>query len=489
MSAPILVWFRNDLRLTDHPALHQAEKKGVPVICLYVFDDEASGLWSMGTASRWWLHHSLIALRTDLRQLGSDLILRSGNTTEILIDIAVQTRVEEIYCSKQFEPRASAIERGLRQSLENKNITLHCFPGQLLHSPERLCTKIRKPYKVYTPFWRALTAAEIRTPKPAPTKLLMPEISLKSETVEDWNLLSNVSDWTEKLYEIWKPGEKSARQRLKAFIENSAATYHLDRDQPRQPNAVPGTSKLSPHLHFGEISPAECWHAASLKVVQNLAESKGLETFRKELAWRDFSYHLLHHTPSLPTQPFREQFVNFPWRAQSEIRDVQLKAWQNGNTGYPIVDAGMRELRTTGWMHNRVRMVVASFLTKHLLIPWQLGQAWFWDHLVDADLASNTAGWQWVSGCGADAAPYFRIFNPITQGQKFDPNGEYVRFWVPEIRIVPNKFIHTPWLCPEDILNVHEVKIGSTYPKPIVDHKQARIEALNAYKKIKSISH
>ncbi len=479
--APILVWFRNDLRLADQPALHQAAAEGLPVLPLYVLDDTAAGPWRIGGASRWWLHHSLDALKTDLQLMGSDLVLRRGDTVEIIAEIANQAGAARVYCSQQFEPWACALEQRLHDALAGDGITLRRFSGSLLHTPEAVRTKAGQPFQVYTPFWRALCATEIRTVRPAPSSLPAPAAWPESEALKDWRLLPAAPDWAGGLRETWQPGEVRARQKLDAFIESSAAAYHVDRDFPSQA----GTSKLSPHLHFGEISPAMCWHAAQAKAAESPAAAEGLEVFRKELAWREFSYHLLYHRPDLPDQPFRAQFARFPWQAPDETRATRLNVWQRGKTGYPIVDAGMRELWTTGWMHNRVRMIVASFLTKHMLIPWQEGEAWFWDCLVDADLASNAASWQWVSGCGADAAPYFRIFNPMTQGQKFDPKGVYVRRWVPEIAAIPDKYIHTPWSCPEDILSHCDIKIGLTYPPPIVDHKVGRERALAAYESIR----
>ena len=486
MTEPIIVWLRNDLRLSDNLALYQANKKGVPVLLLYVLDDEAAGTWRMGSASRWWLHYSLESLKTDLQKLGSDVILRRGSTVDVIIEISRQLGVKEIYCSKQFEPWARELEQILHQKLEEYGITLNCCAGQLLHAPGKLCTKIGKSFQVYTPFLRALTATDIRIPKPAPSNLLKFTRLPQSDTLKDWCLIPIAPDWAGGMRKAWQPGETGAQKRLNSFLEKSAATYHINRDRPKQPYCTASTSKLSPHLHFGEITPAICWHAAKLKAAQDPTHSEGLEIFLKELAWREFSYHLIYHSTDLPAEPFRKRFVSFPWQPPRKVRSTQLKAWQQGKTGYPIIDAGLRELWTTGWMHNRVRMIAASFLTKHLLIPWQQGQDWFWDCLVDANLASNSASWQWVSGCGADAAPYFRIFNPVIQGQKFDADGTYVRFWVPEIAKIPNKYIHTPWLCPKHMLDMYNIKIGVTYPLPIVDHKQARDRALEAYQFLKS---
>jgi len=482
MTAPIIVWLRNDLRLADHPALHQAAAEDVPVMPLYVLDEDTPGNWSLGGASRWWLHQSLTSLQTSMRHLGNDLILRRGEAAKTIAELVHQAGAAKVYCSRQFEPWAQKQEERVHTHLSSHGIELHRFAGSLLHEPDRLRTKSQQPFQVFTPFWRALSSQEIRVCRPEPLTLKPPLNWPESDPLESWELCPQEPDWAGGLRQMWQPGAGGAKQRLDAFLTGKADLYHHDRDRPD----LPGTSKLSPHLHFGEISPALCWHAALAKASETPSAAEGLSVFRKELAWREFSYHLLHHWPELPSAPFRKKFANFPWQSSNEIRNTHLQAWQQGSTGYPIVDAGMRELWRTGWMHNRVRMIVASFLTKHLLIPWQSGEAWFWDCLVDADLASNAASWQWVAGCGADAAPYFRIFNPITQGQKFDPDGSYVRYWVPEIAQVPTKHIHAPWLCPQDILDRCNVSIGRTYPSPIVDHKEARTRALASYEYVKN---
>ncbi|MEO0809786.1 MAG: deoxyribodipyrimidine photo-lyase [Pseudomonadota bacterium] len=482
MVAPIIVWFRNDLRLNDHPALYHAAIEQRPIIPLYILDNEAPGAWRRGGASRWWLHHSLASLQSNLRQRGTNLLLRRGNTSEIICSVARQTGADKVHCSRQFEPWARQLEHHLYERLAEDGVTLVRFTGSLLRDPEGVRTKSGQPFQVFTPFWRALSAQDIRNCRSQPPALLPPSEWPEGEALENWTLCPEKPDWAGGLRETWQPGESGARQQLDAFLATKAETYRYDRDRPD----LPGTSQLSPHLHFGEISPAACWHAALLKAAILPAAAEGLEVFRKEIAWREFSYHLLHNWPDLPSSSFRQQFAHFPWRPADESRAAHLQAWQQGRTGYPVVDAGMRELWETGWMHNRVRMITASFLTKHLLIPWQQGEAWFWDCLVDADLASNAASWQWVAGSGADAAPYFRIFNPITQGQKFDPHGDYVRRWVPEISALPDQYIHAPWQCPERILKHYKIKLDATYPLPIVDHKEARERALMAYEHIKA---
>ena len=474
---PVIVWFRQDLRLADQHALTAAVATGAPVIPVYILDDVSPGAWRMGGASRWWLNRSLAALDQSLRGLGSRLILRRGAADVALEVLAAGTGASMVTCQAAYEPWAAASEGRVHVQLAAKGIALKRFGGALLKRPEALRTKTGEPFKVYTPFWRALNAsAPPPLPEPAPSKLKSPVAWPASEDLSSWGLHPARPDWSKGLAANWAPGEAAARARLEVFLDGAMADYHDDRNRPSRA----GTSRLSPHLHFGEISPATCWHAAIAH--GEPTAGKGLETFLKELVWREFAAHLLGHWPELPEQPFKSSFTGFPWAENA----VGLAAWQHGRTGYPIVDAGMRELWHTGWMHNRVRMVVASFLIKDLLIPWQSGQAWFWDTLVDADLASNAASWQWVAGCGADAAPYFRIFNPVTQGVTFDADGTYVRRWVPELAKLPAAHIHAPWMAPELELVAAGVRLGETYPRPIVAHAEARTRALAALKSLKA---
>ena len=478
MTEPVtIVLFRNDLRVTDHPALSAAAQTG-RVFPLYVLDDTAAGVWKPGGASRWWLHHSLESLSHTLSGLGTRLILRCGDTIDIVRRIARDAGAQAVFASRAFEPWAAQLEAQLYDALNEDGITFKRFAGTLVHDPDQIRTKAGDPYKVYTPFWRALAATGLRSPAPAPDKLGCGAGDIESDTLEDWRLLPTNPDWAGGLRETWTPGEAGARARLDTFLKDAVADYHTNRDRPDRAM----TSRLSPHLRFGEISPAACWRAAQAQAAANSAAAKGAEKFIKEIAWREFSYHLLHNWPSLPVAPFRAEFADFGWREAP----VDLEHWQRGRTGYPIVDAGMRELWATGWMHNRVRMIVASFLTKDLLIPWQLGEAWFWDCLVDADLASNAASWQWVAGCGADAAPYFRIFNPVTQGRKFDPEALYVKRWVPELGDMPPDAAHAPWEASSDVLTGAGVELGKTYREPIIDHAAARTEALARYKTLKN---
>lgn len=477
-SKPILVWFRRDLRLADHAALSAAVAGDGPVVPVFVLDDEAAGPWRAGGASRWWLHGSLEALARSCADRGAQLILRRGRTADVLDELAGEVGAETVHCSRAYEPWAATLELAVRDRLAARDVTLKRFAGTLLHAPDDLKTKAGGPFKVYTPFWRAFReAVSPGRPLAAPAKLRGVRSRIASDDLAAWALRPTRPDWAAGLAEAWTPGEEGAQARLSDFLDEGLADYATQRNRPD----VVGTSRLSPHLAFGEIGPRQCWSAAKAAGGGKRGVDTGLETFLKELAWREFSAHLLHHWPDLPEAPFRPEFAAFRWRRD----DTQLKAWQAGRTGYPIVDAGMRELWATGWMHNRVRMITASFLIKDLLLPWQAGEAWFWDTLVDADLANNAASWQWVAGSGADAAPYFRIFNPVTQGETFDPDGAYVRRWVPELARLPAKSIHAPWLAPRPVLAEAGVEIGTTYPAPIVDHGAARRAALDAFAALK----
>ena len=477
-ASPVIIWFRQDLRLGDHPALRAAISTGNPVIPVYIFDDETPGDWSIASASRWWLHHSLESLSEALKSLGSRLVLRHGGFADELSALAEETGATAVYCSRAYEPWATRLEHNLKQQLQKVDCELKRYPGTLLIEPEDIETKSGGPFKVYTPFWKALCAQRDESkPLPAPQSIDAPGTWPASDKLKEWKLLPTKPDWAGGMRETWQPGEAAAIERLNDFLDEDINQYAANRN-------IPGkacTSRLSPHLHFGEISPRRVWHAVKHRT-QSGSLSKGAETYLKELVWREFSYHLLFHFPHLPEKPFRPEYAAYPWSKSNK----NLEAWQRGQTGYPIVDAGMRELWHTGWMHNRVRMIVASFLIKHLRIPWQDGEAWFWDTLVDADLANNSASWQWVAGSGADAAPYFRIFNPMKQGADYDADGAYVRRWVPEIAKLPDKHLHAPWEAPEEILNEAGIKIGKTYPGPLVDHSEARKAAMAGYEAVKS---
>ncbi len=480
-TRPIVVWFRNDLRTFDQPALSDAAESGCPLVPIYILDEAAPAAAALGGASRWWLHHSLEALGQALAELGAPLILRRGASCDILAKLVCETNAQAVYCSRAFEPWAQDQERELDTVLRRRGGALRRFAGTLLHEPQRVMTRSGTPFKIYTPFWRTLSGLPMRACRPRPTALQSLKTPPPSDDLNSWNLRPTAPDWAGGLRAAWSPGEAAGQSRLAAFIATDVAAYNALRDRPDRQ----ATSRLSPHLHFGEISAAQCWHAAQTAACAAPSAAAGVETFCKELVWREFAYHLLYHHPQMPDRALRSGFDGFPWRPDNAERAQALRAWQQGRTGYPIVDAGMRELWATGWMHNRVRMIAASFLTKHLLIPWQRGAAWFWDCLVDADLASNSAGWQWVAGSGTDAAPYFRIFNPVTQGRKFDPDGTYVKRWVPELRDVPARHVHAPWLCDDGVLGQAGVVLGATYPQPMVDHAGARSRALHAYEQIK----
>jgi deoxyribodipyrimidine photo-lyase len=456
-TKPIIAWFRQDLRLGDNPALVFAVKSGQPVICLYVLDDETSGDWKMGGASRWWLHHSLTALGAALEKKGGGLILRQGDAAKIIRTVAKETGADAIVWNRCYEPFAVERDDKLKAELTAAGIAVESFNGALLAEPWEIKTGGGTPFRVYTPFWKALRAQIAPgTPLQAPHKLSFHR-GVKSETLKEWKLLPKKPDWSKGF--DWTPGEKAAHDTLYGFLDD-IADYGTARDIPGKD----GTSRLSPHLHFGEITPRQVWHA-----VRSHSRAPGAEKFLGEIGWREFNHQLLFHHPHLPDRAYDERFTKLKWR-QSE---KDFTAWTRGLTGVPIVDAGMRQLWQTGWMHNRVRMIVASFLVKHLLIDWRRGERWFWDTLVDADLANNAANWQWVAGSGADAAPFFRIFNPILQGRKFDPAGAYVRRFVPELAQVPDKFIHRPWELAQP---------PAGYPAPIVDLAKGRDRALAAFR-------
>ena len=476
---PVLLWFRQDLRLADHPALLAAVRSGQPVLPVYVLDDESAGAWAMGGASRWWLGTSLPRLASDLEALGSRLLVRRGRIVEEIVRLAVEVRASSVFFSRAFEPWAAQLEPRLKAALAAEGVETHRFAGTLLVEPEAVRTQAGEPFRVYSPFARAVDAlGPMRRPAPRPDAIRPPSRWLSSLDVASLGLLPTRPDWAGGLREAWTPGEAGAAARLEAFAAGPIRRYKDLRDRPDQA----GTSRLSPHLHFGEISPAQCWQAAARAEEADPKAAAGVAKFQRELLWREFSYHLLHQFPELPEAPFRPEFARFPWAPHQ----AALAAWQQGRTGYPIVDAGMRELWATGYMHNRVRMIAASFLVKDLLVPWQDGEAWFWDTLVDADLASNAASWQWVAGCGADAAPYFRIFNPVKQGLTFDPEGAYVRRYVPELARLPSAHVHAPFEAPAAVLAAAGVELGVTYPRPIVDHAVARRIALEAFARIKA---
>lgn len=468
-----LVWFRQDLRLTDNPALREAAAKG-RIIPLFILEDPASSgdPHPLGGASRWWLHHSLARLCEAL----PGLTLLQGDPRALLPQLAEETGAEAVYWNRCYEPHAIARDSDIKADLKAKGIEVRSFKASLLYEPFELKTKTGGPYKVYSPFWRAAQELEIAPPLEKPATIEIAS-GCSGGSLEHFGLLPRRPDWAKGWDDIWTPGEEGAAERLSAFLKTGLKGYGSLRNRPDLPNV----SRLSAHLHFGDISPRQVWHETLRHMEAHPDQEKDGWKFLSELAWREFSYHLLYHFPKLPEENWKPAFDAYPWRESEE----DLKAWQRGQTGYPIVDAGMRELWQTGWMHNRVRMIVASFLIKHLRLHWHHGEEWFRDTLVDADLANNSASWQWVAGSGADAAPYFRIFNPMTQGEKFDPEGDYVRKWVPELAKLDTAYLHAPFDAPEAALRKAGVELGKSYPKPIVDHAKARQAALDGYEAVK----
>lgn len=473
-TPPVIVWFRKDLRTDDNAALAAAAQTERQVVALYIREPEATGTGPLGAAQAWWLHHSLMSLGKALEKLGTPLILRSGAAHAVLDGLIEETGADTVYWNRRHDPTGIAIDTDIKAALKNRGIAAKSFAGQLLHDPTRLMTGEKKPYRVYTPFWKALEReGEPHEPIDAPEKLRSLPKAPKSETLDDWALLPTKPNWATAFTDVWTPGEDAARERLEDFVDGAIDGYKADRDHP----AIDATSMLSPHLALGEISPARIWHATrGLK-----APTQDVIHFRKELAWREFCHHLHFHFPKLAEKNWNERFDDFPWEASAKT----FTLWTQGMTGYPIVDAGMRQLWKHGWMHNRVRMITASFLIKHLMIDWRHGEKWFRDTLVDADAASNAANWQWVAGSGADASPFFRIFNPILQGEKFDPDGTYVRSFVPELEALDAAWIHKPFDAPDSALKKAGLELGKTYPKPIVDHGKARERALAAFKSLK----
>jgi len=481
-ASPTILWFRLDLRLADNAALAAALARGGAVIPVYILDEQGEGRWRPGEASRWWLHHSLAALEAALRKRGSRLILRRGESGVVLKTLARETGAGAVYWNRRYEPAGIERDATVEAELAVAGVEAKSFNSALLFEPQSIANKQGRAFQVFTPFWRHCLT------RPVPDEIAVPGGRFpapgrwpRSFVFGELGLRSAVS-WDARLREAWLPGEAGALKRLRGFLARHLSDY----DQRREVPGMVGTSLLSPHLHFGEIGPRQIWAAVRALSQESgvFPASRGARRFLTEIGWREFACHLLYHFPHTPERPLRSDFLRFPWA--KDAGGAKLLAWQRGRTGYPIVDAGMRQLWATGWMHNRVRMIAASFLVKHLRLAWTHGAAWFWDTLFDADLASNTLGWQWSAGCGADAAPYFRIFNPVLQGRKFDADGDYVRRWVPELAQLPAEFIHEPWAAPEAELARAGVTLGETYPRPIVDHATARQEALAAWQSLRT---
>jgi deoxyribodipyrimidine photo-lyase len=477
LTKKIIVWFRQDLRIADNPALSLAVDNGT-IIPVFILDDDAPEHALLGGASKWWLHHSLLSLSNSL---SNRLVIRRGNPLAILTELAKAYSADSVVWNRLYEPWQRERDENIKLELKKLGINAKSLNGSLLWEPMTVLKKDETPYKVFTPYYRkgCLTRQAPRFPLAKPTVMhIADDVNFSLVELTSLKLIPKI-EWYKEIEAQWQPGEEGASNKLQRFINEAATSYQEARNVP----AVKGTSLLSPHLHFGEVSPNQAWYAIQ-GAFDNAFDNKDLDVYLSELGWREFSYYLLFHWPEIQHKNFNAKFDFFRWRTSPE----DLKAWQFGNTGVPMIDAGMRELYQTGYMHNRVRMVVGSFLVKNLLIDWREGERWFWDTLLDADMASNSAGWQWVAGSGADAAPFFRIFNPILQGEKFDKDGEYVKKYCPELKRLPNKFVHKPWEAPPEILKACGVELGKNYPMPIVDLKISRTRALDALAQLKVIA-
>lgn len=476
---PTIVWFRNDLRLEDNAALALAIKRGLPVIPLYIFAPEEESPWSPGGAARWWQHHAIRDLDGQLRARGSRLIVRcpgeGQESLDVLQELAREAGVEAVFWNRCYEPAIIQRDAVIKKALCRQGLHVESANSAMLFEPHEIENKSGKPFQVFTPMWRHYRTLKMPGVVKTPLHSLVSSKEWpKTESIESLKLLPR-SPWDKGLTDHWgNPSRKICRGHLRKFIQSRAEEYPSQRDLP----AEPGTAQLSAYLHFGQVGPREVWR--DFAEASNFSENFSTGIMR-QLIWREFAHHLLFHFPHSPLKPLRPEYELFPWEPEERF----LNAWKRGETGFPIVDAGMRQLWQTGWMHNRVRMIVGSFLVKHLLQPWQDGAQWFWDTLVDADLANNTMGWQWISGCGADAAPYFRIFNPIMQGEKFDPKGAYVRHYLPELEKLPNAFVHKPWEMGELGLKECGVVLGRDYPEPIIAHPNGRKRALDAFAELK----
>jgi deoxyribodipyrimidine photo-lyase len=512
-----VVWLRRDLRLADNPALVEAACRGGAVVPLVLWPEgpgSAAPFGSPAGAGRWWLRRSLLALDAELRRRGGALVVRRGAPSEAVATAALDAQATRVVWARGIDPDQHAEDEAVRRALAETGVepAVVASPG-LLIAPDTVATAQGTPYQVFTPFWRAVSS-QLRPPAPLPTPdvLTSPAAFPAGSSFADFEE-EVVGLWTAGFAEVWQPGEAGAHARLDRLLDDVLPAYADDRDRPD----LEGSSRLSPHLHFGELSARQVWHAVAGRLAEaglepeaatgppsrsetapslpetvgstarspqtaaTAALARGAGAFLRQLGWREFAHHLLWHFPDTVTRPLQGRFAVFPWRDDLD----GLAAWQRGRTGFPFVDAAMRCLWATGWMHNRARLVAGSFLVKDLLLPWQSGATWFWDALVDADLANNTLGWQWVAGCGADAAPYFRIFNPVKQGERFDPGGAFVRRWVPELAELPARWVHAPWAAPANVLAEAGVRLGETYPAPIVDHGEARSRALAAYEVVK----
>ena len=480
MNSPVIVWFRLDLRIEDNPALLAARKSGNPVIPVFIWSPDEEGNWQPGSASRVWLYHALKSLQSDLQALDCGLLLLNGPCHYALEQLISKTGATQVFWNRCYEPCAIGRDSRIKEKLQKSGIKVRSFNANLLFEPHEIRNKQDKPYKVFTPFWRQYQALEIEKPlKSDRGRLPAVNTRVDSASLEEFGLLPKIK-WHTGIMENWDMSAHAGGEQVRKFISRSLQDYIKCRDIP----SLDKVSLISPYLHFGQVSARQIWHMVLQDEQQDgrITPAGTSEGYLRQLVWREFAYHLLFHFPHSTDKPLFERYAGFPWARSAK---KQLACWQRGETGYPIVDAGMRQLWHSGWMHNRVRMITGSFLTKDLLVHWKKGAEWFWDTLVDADLANNTMGWQWVAGCGADAAPYFRIFNPVTQGERFDPDGAYVRKWIPELKGLEDRYIHQPWNAPGKLLSNAGIRLGKTYPEPLVNHAEARRRALDTYSSFK----
>jgi deoxyribodipyrimidine photo-lyase len=466
-----VVWFRRDLRTGDNPALTWAAARG-KIVPVYVLDDVTPGPWRIGAAQRWWLHHSLATLKSRL----GGLVIVAGDPRELVPDIATRLHADAVVWNRTYEPWAAERDGAVSTALRQRGVEMATLDGGMRAEPWEVSNG-GGPYKVFSAYWRAAQKRPLQPPLPTPTELDVAHPPGIGVSLAALGLLPVRPNWALGWEDLWQPGEAGAEARLRHFLAHGLDGYASLRDRPD----LDHTTRLSPHLHMGEISSRQV--LAALRDTRNGSEADHTK-LASEIGWREFAWHIQHFFPEFHERHWRSGFDAYPYRNDPDV----LAAWQRGQTGYPLVDAGMRQLWQTGWMHNRVRMVVASFLTKHLMIDWRKGEAWFWDTLVDADLANNAMGWQWVAGSGVDAAPYFRVFNPAAQGARFDPDGAYVRRWCPELAGLPTAHLHAPWEAPPLVLTAAGVRLGETYPTPIVEHGAARAEALAGYQRMRSAS-
>lgn len=475
-----LVWFREDLRLQDHPALHAASEKGGEILCVYILDNSGTTR-KQGGASRWFLHGALSAFRQSLQEREGDCLILEGDPVQILPDLVRETGAQALFCHHRYQKEAKLQDEAVAQALEDRNCRMTQLHGTMLRNPDSVVTKTGTPYKIFSAWWKGFKSLGTPpAPLPAPSTLSFVPLTFTEGKKPafipcsiDRILLPGKPDWATKMAEYWEHGEEAAHELLHDFAKHNLGHY----DTGRNDMAAEESSRLSPYLRHGVLSPRQVWHHCA-----NKGDPEDRETFLSEIGWRDFSWYTLYHNPELPTKSLKEQFHALPWRRSSK----DLEAWQRGRTGIPVVDAGMRQLWETGWMHNRARMIVASFLAKHLLIDWRKGEDWFWDTLIDADPASNAVNWQWVSGTGVEASPFFRIFNPLRQSEKFDPKGDYIRRWVPELAKLPDADIAAPWKADDTVLRNAGIRLGRDYPEPVVSLGEGRDRAMAAYRKTRS---